>query len=379
MSSTGIAGGAAVGGPSTVRPSLVKHIDRVEPIIRADSMAFIRFCRRDLDSMDKFLRDFGMIPLREYAGVRHYRGAGTDPFLVEVEQGKTDAFLGFGVNARHLSDLERLSNVTGAPVDTLPTSGEGMRVRLLDPAGITVDVVYGATPLHPTMEPAEAGQVNTPFRKNRVNSVVRPPLAPSPIFKLGHVVLQRPDFGQSLDWYMKHLGVIPSDVQVVADGTPILAFCRFDRGIEPSDHHSIALLGGPVPSLLHVSFETFDVDSVGQGHQYLKSNGWTHHWGIGRHNLGSQFFDYWKDPVGDEWEHYADGDVMDNTIETGYHSLARGTLWAWGDDLPDSMRPSFPLEDIDQIHASGGFGQLPLESARQLFTALHAPPRPWLR
>ncbi|MDR7156685.1 hypothetical protein J2W40_003530 [Sphingobium xenophagum] len=366
-------------GPEAGMPPHVKPVVPVEPIIRAESMAFVRFRRADIDAMDRFLRDFGLTPLREAADVRYYRGAGTDPFLVEVERGDVDAFLGFGVNARHADDLVTLSKAMGAAVEPASIPGGGQRVRLVDPVGVTVDVVYGATGVHPLLEAAELGPVNTPFHKNRVNSTVRPPLAPSPIFKLGHIVFQRPNFAVSLEWYMRHLGVIPSDIQVVEDGTAILAFCRFDRGAEPADHHSIAILGGPAPGLLHVSFETFDIDSLGQGHQFLKSKGWTHHWGIGRHNLGSQFFDYWKDPAGDEWEHYADGDVMDNTVETGYHSLARGTLWAWGDDLPDSMRPPFPLKEVDQIHASGGFGEFPLETARQLFKALHIPPRPWLR
>jgi hypothetical protein len=298
---------------------------------------------------------------------------------VAVEPGDTDAFLGFGATAASRTDLETLAAATGRPVETASGPGGGHVVRLTDPDGLQVDVVYGALPGKALPTVHALPKVNTPTQKARVNATVRPPLQAAPIFKLGHVVLQRPDFDRAAQWYMRHLGVIPSDVQVLADGRPALAFFRLDRGREPSDHHSLALLGAPPTGLLHVSFETFDIDTVGQGHNYLKARGWTPYWGIGRHALGSQFFDYWKDPVGDEWEHYADGDVMDADYPTGYHALSRGSLWTWGDDLPESMRPDLPLEAIPQVHQDGGFGDMELERVQQLMEAMSIPPRPWMR
>jgi hypothetical protein len=178
---------------------------------------------------------------------------------------------------------------------------------------------------------------------------------------------------------MRHLGLIASDIQFLEDGKPALGFFRLDRGTTPADHHSVALISGPAVGMLHVSFETLDLDSLGQGHRYLKERGWTPYWGIGRHELGSQLFDYWKDPVGDEWEHYADGDVMDAAHPTAYHPFRLGSLWTWGDDLPDSMRPKLRVEDIPQIHAAGGFGDLPLDTATALMKAMLVAPRSWMK
>ena len=360
-------------------PDRVVKIVRPEPVFRAQTMAHVRFRRREPDEMDRFLADFGLRPAGEVAGVRYYRGQLTQPYLVAVERGETDAFLGFGVTAATRAELERLANATGQPIEDAEGPGGGQRVRLADPDGLEVDVVHGQAPTEALPTATELPPVNTPFSKARVNATVRPRLQPAPIFKLGHVVLQRPDFDRAAQWYMRHLGLIPSDVQVLADGRPALAFFRLDRGSEPTDHHSVALLGAPATGLLHVSFETLDIDAVGQGHNYLKARGWTPYWGIGRHALGSQFFDYWKDPVGDEWEHYADGDVMDAAYPTGYHALSRGSLWTWGDDLPDSMRPDLPLEAIPQIHAEGGFGDMELARVQQLMQAMAIPPRPWMR
>ncbi len=355
------------------------RIVRPDPIIRADAMAYVRFERTDADRMEAFLFDFGLTRVEAPGAIRYYRGQGNAPFLVEVQPGDLDRMVGFGVTVRDRADLAALAAATGTAVEDIAQPGGGQRVRLTDPDGLRVDVVCGATVSQEIAAPVASVVANTPWVKGRVNATVRPPLAPSPIFKLGHIVLQRPDFERASQWYMRHLGLVPSDVQVLANGQPALGFFRLDRGSEPADHHSVALLNGPATDLMHVAFETLDIDAVGQGHQYLRSRGWTPFWGIGRHALGSQFFDYWKDPVGNEWEHYADGDVMDADYPIGYHALGRGTLWTWGDDLPDSMRPDLPPEAIDDVHAAGGFGGMPLEQVRHLMAAMQAPPRPWLR
>ena len=360
-------------------PSGFRKVERGEPIIKADSMAFVRFARKDPDLMERFLIDFGFHPQGSEQGVRYYRGVGSAAYLVAVEESSEDSFIGFGVTACSAEDLDRLAAATGTNVAKLDTPGGGKGVRLIDPDGLAVDVVYGAAAAEPLEAPDNAPPlVNTPLKKTRVNRPVRPKLRASPIYRLGHVLMQRPDFDRAIRWYMRHVGIIPTDVQVLEDGNPALAFCRLDRGSEPADHHSIGLLGGLAAGLLHVSFETLDIDAVGQGHQYLKARGWSHYWGMGRHNLGSQVFDYWKDPVGDEWEHYADGDVMDSGHPTGYYALGRGTLWQWGDDLPLSMRPDLPLEALPAIHAEGAFGDLPLERVRAFFEALQKPARPWM-
>jgi hypothetical protein len=353
-------------------------IERPEPIVRADAMAYVMFERQDVAEMSRFLADFGFVPVNSTGEARYFRGYGTSPWLVSISPSSADRFVGFGVSVRDRAELKHLASVTGNRVETIGGPGGGERVRLTDPEGLVVDVVFGAIPLEPMPTRHKLTAINTPDVRGRVNTGVRTPLEAAPVFRLGHVVLQRPDFGRAAQWYMRHLGVIPSDIQVLANGQPALGFFRLDRGPEPADHHSLAILGGPATSMLHVSFETFDLESVGQGHQYLRGKGWTPYWGIGRHNLGSQIFDYWHDPVGDQWEHYADGDVFDADQPTGYHQLSRGTLWAWGDDLPDSMRPNLRLEDIPAIHAAGGFGSMDVAQVTELMKALLVKPRPWM-
>ena len=365
--------------PTPAVPAAAREIERPQPIIRADVMSHVVFRRRDVAEMDRFLRDFGLVPCPSTGQTKYYRGHGSAAYLVAIEPASEDAFVGFGVSVSERDDLARLAEATGRPIEAAEGPGGGERVRLTDPDGLLVDVTHGVAEAEPLPTRTQTVPVNTPGFKARINAVVRTPLEPWPIFRLGHVVLQRPDFDRATHWYMEHLGIIASDVQVLPDGRPVMGFFRLDRGPEPADHHSIAILGGPASGLLHVSFETFDIEAVGQGHQFLRARGWTPFWGIGRHDLGSQVFDYWKDPAGAEWEHYADGDVMDASQPTGYHAFHRGTLWAWGDDLPDDLRPDIAIEAIPAIHAAGGFGAMPLDRVDALMKALLIQPRPWMR
>ena len=60
-----------------------------------------------------------------------------------------------------------------------------------------------------------------------------------------------------------------------------------------------------------MSFEVPDVDAVFMDHEYLTRLGkYEHMWGVGRHLLGSQVYDYWCDPYGRVHEQWADTDRL---------------------------------------------------------------------
>jgi catechol 2,3-dioxygenase-like lactoylglutathione lyase family enzyme len=350
-------------------------IERPGAIIKADTLAYVLFERPELDKPRAFLEDFGMLPASVETDAVYLRGHGTAPWFYAAYRGSKPRFLGAGYAVKTGEDLERIAAETGTAITDCDGPGGGQRVRLTDPDGFIVDVVHGreevaAMPAREAPFPA-----NTPGRKLRVNTPVRSTAAPTPLEKLGHMVLAVADFQASLQWYMRHLGVIPTDAQCLADGSPVLAFCRLDRGDEPADHHTVVLLQHYEAQLMHTAYEALDIDSIGQGAQYLKAKGWDHHWGIGRHVLGSQIFDYWRDPYGDEVEHYADGDVFTAEHPTHYYPLDRGSLWTWGDDAPPIPAPG-PLT-ILKLVLSGRMKSLgPI--LKQLRTALGYKARPWL-
>ena len=66
------------------------------------------------------------------------------------------------------------------------------------------------------------------------------------------------------------------------------------------------------------------------GGEYLLERGYLRSWGIGRHIQGSQLFDYWRDPDGFMVEHFTDGDMFDNTVESGWAPFTASGLAQWG-------------------------------------------------
>jgi hypothetical protein len=73
-----------------------------------------------------------------------------------------------------------------------------------------------------------------------------------------------------------------------------------------------------------------DLDDLMRGNTLLAGAGHTHQWGIGRHILGSQIYDYWLDPWGHMVEHWTDGDLFDDTTPPNIASLTDLIGSQWG-------------------------------------------------
>ena len=115
----------------------------------------------------------------------------------------------------------------------------------------------------------------------------------------------------------------------------IASFNRCDRGETFVDHHVFLCIEGPKTGLNHISFEVQNFDDVMLGHEHLKgANRYKHVWGIGRHVLGSQIFDYWQDPWGRVHEHWADTDMLNNSSKPNLLSAEEGLSSQWGDPAP---------------------------------------------
>ncbi len=347
-----------------------------EPLARAVDTAYIIFAVPDLERQSAFLQDFGLLEAQRSGDSLYLRGYGTEPYIYVARQGEKAAFVGAGFSVESEQVLREVARQTGSDVQPLDGPGGGLRVRLTDPDGFVVDLVHGRQQVAPLDTRREALPVNTPQQKNRINRGQRTPLQPSAVERFGHYVLMVSDFQASWKWYRRHLGLLPTDVLCAESGTPMLAFNRLDKGDTPADHHTVVLASGPAAGYMHSAFETLDQDAIGQGQQFLKLKGWKHFWGMGRHILGSQIFDYWIDPHGHEVEHYADGDVFDASHPTQYHLLDRGGLWQWGEDVPHAMKPKLDLRTLGALLFGGTAKRKTLVAMKQ---AMDRAPRPWLK
>jgi hypothetical protein len=105
---------------------------------------------------------------------------------------------------------------------------------------------------------------------------------------------------------------------------------HLDLGEEFVDHHSFFIFEGPVSHVHHSSFEVHDFDIQVLGHDWLRSKGYKNCWGVGRHVMGSQIFDYWFDTSDFILEHYVDGDLVNCTSETKISQASPDGLHVWG-------------------------------------------------
>jgi len=317
------------------------------PTVRAQALAYLTFARPDLALAERFLIDFGLHTVALTSDLLVMRAADDAPFCYVVRREAKPRFIGFALRVAARSDLERVAALPKAgAIEPLRFPGGGEFVRLTDPSGFEVDVVHGQQRVAPLTHRA-ALALNGPGQTPRINSTQRLAATAPEVLKLGHVVLEVADFQVTSAWYTQHFGFIPSDVQVLPDGSPAMAFLRLDLGSTPADHHTLALAQGFMPAYSHSAYEVVDADAVGMGHRVLRERGWKHAWGMGRHILGSQVFDYWEDHCGAKHEHYCDGDVFTADVPTGVHALTRDAMAQWGQRMPASFtKPRLTGETI---------------------------------
>lgn len=317
------------------------------PTAKATGLAYLIFERPSLNEAAKFLTDFGLRFVARNKNLLFFRGADASPFCYVVRRGGAPRFVGFGLRVESDSDLKALQSVAEASrIEPCSWPGGGWRVHLTDPSGFQVDVIQGQKSVD-ELEHRSILPVNAPADAHRINETQRPPLHAPEAIRLGHVVLELADFQATCAWYMQHFGFIPSDVQVLPDGSPALAFMRLDLGDKPADHHTLALAQGIGPAYSHSAYELVDADAVGMGQRVLREHGRKHAWGIGRHILGSQIFDYWKDPWGDKHGHYCDGDLFTADVPMGVHEVSREAMSQWGQAMPASFtRPKLGFSTL---------------------------------
>jgi catechol 2,3-dioxygenase-like lactoylglutathione lyase family enzyme len=318
-----------------------------DPTVRAQALAYLMFERPDLDRAHRFLVDFGLSVAQRTPRTLYMRGTGCAPYCHRVDVGPKPRFVGFGLLVPEVADLEKLAALhPGARVEDCPHPGGGRLLRLKDPSGFVVEAVAGQERVKPQPHRAPL-PLNFPGARARVNATQRPPMQPPEILRIGHLVLEVADFQATCGWYTRHFGFIPSDVQVLPDGSPGVSFMRLDLGGLPADHHTLALVQGFMPAYNHSAYEVVDADAVGVGQRVLRDRGYRHAWGIGRHILGSQIFDYWQDPWGDKHEHYCDGDLFTAELATGIHAVSREAMAQWGPAMPASFtKPRLTLPHI---------------------------------
>ena len=362
-----------------------------DPITKAYDISYVRFSAPDLDLMERFVRDFGLIVVHRDENSLYCRGLEAEPFVHVVHKGPPK-FIGWAFKMRAEEDLHRLSKrVPGcSAVNTIigieGELGGGKRVHFVDPiGGFVIEAVHGQTaePIPPVREKLMYNVGGSIERTGVLQDAVgnRSPNRGDPgapeIRRLGHCVVTMPigPHIKLMEFLHRTFGLLPSDSATVDEsvgthslpaqivnalkeaGTNIFGqFLRMDRGDEPTDHHSFFVLplldpkAKPIGEeqihgqLSHCAFEVQSMDDVFRGHMSLRAKKeagarYNLAWGVGRHVLGSQIYDYWYDPYGHVHEHMCDGDMLDHSFQHRIHELLKmGPNGAnqWGPTVKES-------------------------------------------
>ncbi|BEJ16609.1 hypothetical protein CspHIS471_0600100 [Cutaneotrichosporon sp. HIS471] len=314
--------------------------------IRIQRLSHMRYQHADLPKARQFLEDFGMhVVYSENDGKSlYFAGQGPDAFVYVATAGETSAFLGGTFLVETKADLERASDLIPGATKLLPASpAGGFLVTFQDPDGLPCNLVWGLPEREIVIQPSPDA-VNYPVQKPRKGEFRRFKQEPCPIFKLGHFGLLVSSFEQTFDFYTRYFNLKATDVLTAPDGTKVAGFMHVDREEEWVDHHTFFFSMNARVGPHHCSFEVRDSDVQAIGHDWLKAKGYTPSWGVGRHILGSQIFDYWYMPDNFMIEHYSDGDLVNNTFETNYLPAGDEALAIWGPAVPKGFMDAIPDE-----------------------------------
>jgi catechol 2,3-dioxygenase-like lactoylglutathione lyase family enzyme len=304
------------------------------PLIRAADVAFPRFRAPDLDRMEAFLSTFGMTRAARTDTALYMRGTDGEHHVHVTHLGEP-AFLGLAFDATR-AELDVLAAATGVPVVPLDEPGGGVAVRLCDPDGRMVDVVADIERVDPRPVRLHA-PLNTGEDRARVDTLQRVPTGPSQVKRFGHAAIKTPSLATLAGWYAATLGLLVSDDFYLAEpAQPFGRFLRCDRGEHATDHHSLLVLETGENRLGHCAWEVADFDDLMSGHDHLAGAQHQPYWGVGRHILGGQVFDYWKDPLGFTVEHWTDSDLLTAAVPAGVHAID-AALNQWGPPPPADL------------------------------------------
>lgn len=302
-------------------------------MIKVRDIAYVRFRAPDLDAMEEFLLDFGLVRSARTDTALYMRGADSAHHLHITELGEP-GYIGHAFCAACEEDLIAISKVSNAsPLENIKEPGGGRRVTITDPDGFQTEIVHGIEELEPL--PARTRhKINEGSDRRRRGELVRLYRGPVAVKRLGHIVLFVANFATADRFYKSHFGFLDSDQIAHADeNRNIAAFERCDRGDEYVDHHTLMLAEAGHAAFNHAGFEVENIDALMIGHEHLRSKGYQHAWGIGRHVLGSQIFDYWSDPYGNRLEHWTDGDLLNARHSFGRVSRATARSVQWGPEF----------------------------------------------
>lgn len=259
----------------------------------------------DFESCSQFVTDYGLAPV---GNGRYESLDGTGIVLLAKDDPSLPAPLPSGNMLR-----KTIYGVAGQEtLDAIEAelSKDREVTKLNDGSLETIDDVGFAIGFQITLrKPLDlaAETVNAPGSDPRrgINVIgVHKEAAPKPR-SLSHVVYFVPDFTKAEAFYAERLGFVTTD--------RFTGVGPFMRPAGTSDHHTVFFIQTPphIQGCEHFTFHMGGPTEVMQAGSNMENKGYQSFWGPGRHLFGSNWFWYFKSPLGCNMEYDADMDIHD--------------------------------------------------------------------
>jgi hypothetical protein len=141
---------------------------------KAADIAYVSYQVTDLDRMEGFLTDFGLVRSARTPEALFMRGASTAPYLHVSRRGTSNAFLAVAFRVETRDDLEALAPLPGSSgIEHINGPGGGNRVVMTMADGHRIEAIHGIMQA-PPLPVREASPFNAATAKQRMNAPLRP-------------------------------------------------------------------------------------------------------------------------------------------------------------------------------------------------------------
>jgi catechol 2,3-dioxygenase-like lactoylglutathione lyase family enzyme len=240
--------------------------------------------------------------------------------------GKHLEYVSLGCYSSDLDALRTQVEVSGGKIRPAHERGDSQGFWFSDPDGNLVQVKVAEKRMPDSKPPLADESIPAGVRgastRSKASTVV-----PT---RLAHLVLFTTSVSGAIDFYQRALGVLVSD-----RSRELIAFTYGRHG---SDHHLLAFLRSDRSGLHHSSWDVGAIGAIGLGAERLRTAGYGHQWGLGRHVLGSNFFNYTRDTWGLWWEHICHIDyVPKGSVWEGGDYDEEDGFYLWGPEVPSDF------------------------------------------
>src|SRR3982074_2109159 len=158
------------------------------PFVKVTDLAYGRLQSPSLDEAEEFLIHFGMVRSERTPNALYMRG--TDPaHHLHVTHLGPSKFIGLAFFVESERDLKKLAKPPGASgIENIDEPGGGKRVRVADPHGYQMEVIWGFKPL--AALPVRRHETNWGEEKlRRAGKLMRLERGASQVKRIAHAVI----------------------------------------------------------------------------------------------------------------------------------------------------------------------------------------------